>query len=52
MMSVVIPDPTLSDARNLFESLTNEEGLEHWKDGVGNGIEKNNWCGLLAHRRA
>ena len=49
MRSILIPHPTRPEARNLFESL-NEEEWEQWKDGVENGIEKDDWTGILAHR--
>jgi len=49
MRSILIPHSTRPEARNLFESL-NEEEWEQWKDGVENGIEKDDWTGILAHR--
>jgi len=49
MEGFVIPHPTLREARNLFESF-NEEQLVQWKDGVENGIEKDDWSILLVHR--
>lgn len=49
MKRVVIPNPTLPDAWNYFENF-NEEELEQWKDGVENGVEKDDWSSLLEHR--
>lgn len=49
MRSILIPHPTRGEARNLFESL-NEEEWQQWEDGVEDGIEKDNWNGILAHR--
>jgi len=49
MESVVIPQPNLQEAQNLFESFTEEE-LEKWNHGVESGVEKGDWSSLLVHR--
>jgi hypothetical protein len=49
MKGSVIASPNFERADDIVKSF-NEDELEQWKVGVRNGVEKNDWLDLIAHR--
>jgi hypothetical protein len=49
MKGSVIANLTLKRADDILKSF-NEDELEQWKVGVRNGVERNDWVDLIAHR--
>jgi len=49
MKGSVIASPNFERADDIVKSFNKDE-LEQWKVGMRNGVEKNNWIELIAHR--